>query len=68
MRPDSPGRPKAWAEDNFANARQCGICGQTPSHDVEVARYLVGRDSISLTPDRVLRTMQAVLEIERVRG
>jgi pyruvate,water dikinase len=35
-----------------------------------VARYLVelGIDSISLTPDRVLRTMQAVAEIEARRG
>jgi pyruvate,water dikinase len=52
------------------NGRHSGICGQAPSDHVEVARYLVGLgiDSISLTPDRVLRTMQAVLEIERGRG
>lgn len=52
------------------NHRHCGICGQAPSDHIEVARYLVelGIDSISLTPDRVLRTMQAVQEIERALG
>jgi pyruvate,water dikinase len=51
------------------NGRHSGICGQAPSDHVEIARYLVelGIDTISLTPDRVLRTMQAVLEIERAR-
>lgn len=36
----------------------------------EVARYLVelGIDSISLAPDRVLQTMQAVQKIEAERG
>ncbi len=28
----------------------------------------LGIDSISLTPDRVLRTMQAVLQIEQAQG
>jgi pyruvate,water dikinase len=51
------------------NGRHSGICGQAPSDHIEIARYLVelGIDTISLTPDRVLRTMQAVLEIERAR-
>jgi pyruvate,water dikinase len=51
------------------NGRHSGICGQAPSDHIEIARYLVelGIDSISLTPDRVLRTMQMVLEIERAR-
>ena len=52
------------------NGRHSGICGQAPSDHVEIARYLVelGIDTISLTPDRVLRTMQAVRELERARG
>ena len=52
------------------NQRHSGICGQAPSDHIEVARYLVelGIDSISLTPDRVLQTMQAVQEIEAARG
>jgi pyruvate,water dikinase len=52
------------------NKRHSGICGQAPSDHIEVARYLVelGIDSISLTPDRVLQTMQVVQEIEAARG
>jgi pyruvate,water dikinase len=52
------------------NKRHSGICGQAPSDHIEVARYLVelGIDSISLTPDRVLQTMQAVQEIEAAQG
>jgi pyruvate,water dikinase len=52
------------------NGRHSGICGQAPSDHVEIARFLVelGIDSISLTPDRVLRTIQAVREIERAQG
>ena len=52
------------------NGRHVGICGQAPSDHVEIARYLVelGIDSISLTPDRVLRTIQAVHEIEQAQG
>jgi len=52
------------------NGRHSGICGQAPSDHVEIAEFLVrlGIDSISLTPDRVLRTMQAVLQIEQAQG
>jgi len=52
------------------NHRHCGICGQAPSDHTEIARYLVelGIDSISLTPDRVLRTMQVVAGIEQAQG
>jgi len=52
------------------NGRHVGICGQAPSDHVEIARYLVelGIDSISLTPDTVLRTIQAVREIEVAQG
>jgi pyruvate,water dikinase len=49
------------------NGRPCGICGQAPSDYPEIARFLVeaGITSLSLTPDRVLATTRAVLEIER---
>lgn len=51
------------------NHRHSGICGQAPSDHPEIARYLVelGIDSLSLTPDRVLRTVQLVREIEDQR-
>ena len=44
--------------------------GMAPGLSGLIARYLVelGIDSISLTPDRVLRTMQAVQEIEQRQG
>ncbi|WP_119352778.1 phosphoenolpyruvate synthase [Azohydromonas sediminis] len=52
------------------NGRHSGICGQAPSDHLEIAQYLVelGIDSISLTPDRVLQTMQAVRQIEQALG
>jgi pyruvate,water dikinase len=61
---------KLAVEGAQRNHRHSGICGQAPSDHIEVARYLVelGIDSISLTPDRVLRTMQAVQEIETTQG
>jgi pyruvate,water dikinase len=61
---------KLAVEGAKRNGRHSGICGQAPSDHIEIARYLVelGIDSISLTPDRVLRTMQVVNDIERARG
>ena len=61
---------KMAVEGARRNKRHSGICGQAPSDHIEVARYLVelGIDSISLTPDRVLRTMQEVQEIEAAQG
>ena len=52
------------------NKRHSGICGQAPSDHLDVAQYLVelGIDSISLTPDRVLRTIAAVCQIEVAQG
>ena len=60
---------KLAVEGARRNHRHSGICGQAPSDHIEIARYLVelGIDSISLTPDRVLRTMLAVREIEDQR-
>lgn len=50
-----------------ACGRKVGICGQAPSDYPEFARFLVdcGIDSISLNPDTVLKTTQAVAELER---
>ncbi len=50
--------------------RHSGICGQAPSDYPEVAQYLVelGIDSVSLTPDSVLKTMAAIQEIESQQG
>ena len=61
---------KLAVEGARRNHRHSGICGQAPSDHIEVARYLVelGIDSISLTPDRVLQTMQMVGEIETALG
>jgi pyruvate,water dikinase len=47
--------------------RKVGICGQAPSDYPDFAAFLVQRgiDSISLTPDSVLRTLPVILEAER---
>ena len=52
-----------------ACGRKVGICGQAPSDYPEFARFLVdcGIDSISLNPDTVLKTTQAIVEMERQR-
>ena len=49
------------------NGRHSGICGQAPSDYPEVAEALIrmGIDSISLTPDTVLKTTLRVLEAEK---
>lgn len=46
--------------------RKIGICGQAPSDYPDFAQFLVeeGIDSISLTPDTVLKTTLAILEKE----
>jgi len=46
--------------------RKIGICGQAPSDYPDFARFLVeqGIDSISLSPDVVLKTTLDVLRIE----
>jgi pyruvate,water dikinase len=50
--------------------RHVGICGQAPSDYPEVARFLVEQriDSISLNPDSVVRTLRALVEVERELG
>jgi len=61
---------KLAVEGAKRNHRHSGICGQAPSDHAEIARYLVelGIDSISLTPDTVMRTIVAVKEIEDKLG
>lgn len=43
-----------------------GICGQGPSDHPDFAQFLVeeGIDSISVTPDSVIKTMKAIYQIE----
>ncbi len=50
-----------------ATGRKVGICGQAPSDYPEFARFLVEQriDSISLSPDVLLRTTLDVLKLER---
>ena len=50
-----------------AQGRKIGICGQAPSDYPDFAQFLVeqGIDSISLTPDTVLKTTLAIVEKER---
>ena len=51
------------------SSKPIGICGQAPSDYPEICRFLVemGIDSISVTPDAVLKTIHVVLEAERKR-
>jgi pyruvate,water dikinase len=61
---------KLAVEGAKRNGRHSGICGQAPSDYPEIAEYLVrlGIDSISLSPDTVLRTTLAISELERRLG
>lgn len=44
-----------------------GICGQGPSDFPDFAQFLVelGIDSISVTPDSIVKTMKAIAEVEK---
>jgi pyruvate, water dikinase len=50
-----------------AAGRKIGICGQAPSDYPAFAQFLVaaGIDSISLTPDSLLKTMADIAETEK---
>ncbi len=50
-----------------AHGKKVGICGQAPSDFPDFAEFLVreGIDSISLTPDALVRTRIAVAELEK---
>jgi pyruvate,water dikinase len=52
------------------NGRHSGICGQAPSDYPEMAEFLVecGIDSVSVTPDVLLRTVRIVREAEKRLG
>jgi pyruvate,water dikinase len=52
------------------NKKHAGICGQAPSDYPEMAEFLVelGIDSISLTPDSVLKTIPRINELEKKLG
>ncbi|MEK0085549.1 phosphoenolpyruvate synthase [Benzoatithermus flavus] len=52
------------------NGRHSGICGQAPSDYPEVAEFLVGCgiDSVSVTPDVLLRTIRLVRAAEARLG
>lgn len=47
-----------------------GICGQGPSDFPDFAQFLVelGIDSISVTPDSVVKTVKAIAEVEKQIG
>ncbi|HET7523874.1 MAG TPA: phosphoenolpyruvate synthase [Acidimicrobiales bacterium] len=52
------------------NGIHSGICGQAPSDYPDMAKYLVelGVDSMSLNPDTLISTTQAVLDLELQLG
>ncbi|HEX7439025.1 MAG TPA: phosphoenolpyruvate synthase [Caldimonas sp.] len=52
------------------NRRHAGICGQAPSDYPEMAEYLVelGIDSMSVTPDTLLKITRDVLAVEKRLG
>jgi pyruvate, water dikinase len=57
-------------EGAHRNGRHIGICGQVVSDQPEMARYVVelGIDSISVTPDSVLKATREVLAAEAGQG
>jgi pyruvate,water dikinase len=52
-------------------AKECGvkvgICGQGPSDHPDFAQFLVeqGIDSVSVTPDSVIKTIKAIHSVEQ---
>ncbi|WP_041246477.1 phosphoenolpyruvate synthase [Brumicola nitratireducens] len=58
---------KMAVEGAKRNGRHSGLCGQAPSDYLEIAEFLVeiGIDSMSLTPDAVLKTLRQVLNVEK---
>jgi pyruvate,water dikinase len=61
---------KLAVEGARRNRRHSGICGQAPSDFPEIAEYLVrlGIDAMSLSPDTVIKTTLAVLDLEEKLG
>lgn len=58
---------KQAIEGAHRNDIPAGICGEAPSNYPEVAEFLVrqGIDSISLSPDALLKTLERVAALER---
>ena len=56
-------------EDAHASGVSVGICGEAPSNYPEFAEFLVeaGIDSISLSPDSVIGTLQRIAAIEQAQ-
>ncbi len=52
------------------HGRKIGICGQAPSDHPDFAQFLVeqGIDTISINPDAIITTTQAIYEIEQKLG
>ena len=52
------------------NKIKVGICGQGPSDFPDFAQFLVeeGIDSISVTPDSVVKTIKAIAAIEKMKS
>jgi pyruvate, water dikinase len=52
------------------NRIHSGICGQAPSDYPDMAAYLVelGIESMSLNPDSIIKTTQAIVELEKRLG
>jgi pyruvate,water dikinase len=52
-----------------AAGRKVGICGQAPSDYPDFAAFLVERgiDSVSLSPDALMRTMLRIVEVESTK-
>src|SRR5687768_4746170 len=50
------------------NNVKVGICGQGPSDFPDFAQFLVekGIDSISVTPDSVIKTIKAIASVEKI--
>ena len=61
---------QALIDRAHAAGRPVGICGQAPSDHPDFAAFLVeaGIDSISLTPDSVLRTLPSIADAEAKRS
>lgn len=57
---------KMAVEGAKRNGRHSGLCGQAPSDYLEMAEFLVeiGIDSMSLTPDAVLKTLRQIHKVE----
>ena len=51
------------------NNTKIGICGQGPSDYPEIAKYLVeeGIDSISITPDSLVKTIKTIHSVENLK-